>query len=154
MKKPLQEFGVIVILVFLFSYLFNFVWESFHAVFLYNGHNFDSLNYVPMISYVSSIDALLVLGIYGLVALLWRNPLWLKHMGQKQAFVVLGAGLFVGAFIEYRAVFLLERWSYNALMPTIFGIGLSPLVQLSATGIVAMWLTQRLLYKKGVYYGR
>ena len=37
-------------------------------------------------------------------------------------------GLAISAFIEYQAVFLDNRWSYNEMMHTIFGIGLTPLV--------------------------
>ena len=36
-------------------------------------------------------------------------------------------------------------------MPSIFGLGLSPLVELSVTGFVSLWLTKQLLFGKGLY---
>ena len=154
MKNKIYEFGSVIVLLFVFSYLLNFLWESFHSVFLYAGHNFNAIRYVPMIGYVSAVDSLLILGIYLAISLLWKNFLWLKEMSREQIYTTIIIGLIIGAFIEYRAIFLQQRWSYNAIMPTIFGLGLSPLLQLSMTGIVALWLTKRLLYGKGILYGR
>lgn len=54
-------------------------------------------------------------------------------------------GVVPAAIIEYRKVFVFKEWSYTPLMPTLFGIGLSPLVQLSVTGLAAFWLTRRVL---------
>jgi len=54
------------------------------------------------------------------------------------------AGLAIAAVIEYRRVFITMSWRYNQLMPTIFGIGLSPLFQLSITGVTTFWLTRRI----------
>jgi len=143
MKNRIKELISIVILIFIFSYLLNFVWESFHSVFLFNGHNFESIRYVPMIGYVSMIDGLLILGMYLIVSLLWRNVLWIKKINRVQSIVFVILGLIIAGWIEYRAVFLLQRWSYNSLMPIVFGIGLSPLVQLSVTGILAIWFTKK-----------
>jgi hypothetical protein len=137
-----------------FSFLFNFVWEAFHAVYLYKMHDFDAAKYIPMILYVSALDALIIPGMYLSVSLLWKDTLWLKTSGKRQILVFFVVGLAVAAFIEYRAVFILKRWSYNSWMPKIFGIGLSPLFQLSITGLVALWLTKRLLYSGGILRDR
>ena len=149
-----KEGALISILILLFSYLFNFVWESFHSVLLYEGHNLEVIRYIFMINYASITDSFLILGVYAIIALLWKDLLWIKKMNKKQIYITIIIGLIIAAFIEYRAVFLMHRWSYNAFMPTILGIGLSPLIQLSITGILAFFLTKRLLYQKGIYYGR
>ena len=60
-------------------------------------------------------------------------------------------GVVAAAIIEYLSVFYFHRWMYKAAMPTVFGIGVSPLVQLSATGLLAVWLTRELLYGKGLF---
>ena len=73
MIKQIKKIGVIVISFFAFSYFLNFFWESFHSVYLYNGHNFNAVKYVSMISYVSIIDGLLILGMYFGVSFLWKN---------------------------------------------------------------------------------
>lgn len=154
MKAKIKEFGLLVLLIFTFSYIFNFIWEAFHAVFLFNGHNFSAIKYIPMIGYVSMMDGFLVLGLYLGVSLLWRDLLWIKNMNKKHTSMMLVTGLIAAGTIEYRAIFILKKWSYNPLMPTILNMGVSPLVQLSTTGILAVWLTRELLYKKGIYHER
>jgi len=148
MKKKIKELGSVVILIFISSYLLNFVWESFHAVFLYEGHNFNSMKYVLLINYVAIMDGLLILVAYFIISLLWRNSLWIKQMRKNQIYLFIVIGLIIAIIIEYKAVFLEGRWSYNPLMPTIFGIGLSPLLQLAVTGIISVWFARAFLYKK------
>ena len=145
MRNKIKDFILVIVSIFIFSYLLNFLWESFHSVFLFKGHNFEAIKYVPMIGYVSIIDGLLILGIYLGVSLLWRNALWIKKPNKIHTTTFVILGLIMAGWIEYRAVFLLDRWSYNQLMPTIFGIGLSPLIQLSITGLLAIWITKKLI---------
>ena len=147
----LREFALIVGLTFVFSYLLNFVWESIHSVWLYGGHNFSADQYVRMVCYVSAVDALLVLGIFFFIALAWRNAFWIKRMNSMHVLVVLLTGILVSGIVEYRAVYVLKEWRYGPNMPIILGIGLSPLVQISMTGLLALWLTGRLLYRCGPY---
>lgn len=130
------------------SYLVNFVWESLHAVFLYADHDFTARKYVLMVSYVSTVDGFLILGIYLFVAVLWRDMAWIRNMSAKQISTVLVVGLMVAGAVEYRRVFVTRTWSYNQFMPTIVGLGISPLLQLSLTGLLAFWLSGRLMYQK------
>ena len=149
-RKKIAEVGLVLISIFIFSYMVNFVWESLHAVFLYEDHDFNAMKYVLMVSYVSLIDGFLILGIYLFVAALWRDVVWIQEMNGKKICTVLIAGLLLAASIEYRKVFMTRAWSYNRLMPTIFGLGLSPLLQLSSTGLWAwaFWLSGRVLYQR------
>ena len=132
--------------VFIFAYLLNYVWESFHAVFFYQGHDFRAEKYVLMLNYVAVVDGLLIVGIYVFVAVLWKKALWLKEMNITQAFTTIAMGLLVASLIEYRKVFVLKTWAYLPAMPTIFGIGISPLFQLSASGLLSIWLARRVWF--------
>jgi hypothetical protein len=147
----LGEFALTIGLTFAFSYLFNFVWESIHSVWLYGGHNFSADQYVRMVCYVSGVDAFLVLGIFFFISLTWRNAFWIKRMSSMHVLVIRLIGILVSGIIEYRAVYALKEWRYGPNMPIILGIGLSPLVQISVTGLLALWLTGRLLYRCGPY---
>jgi hypothetical protein len=147
-RKKIAEVGLVLISIFILSYMVNFVWESLHAVFLYEDHDFNAMKYVLMVSYVSLIDGFLILGIYLFVAALWGDVAWIQQMNGKQICTVLIAGLLLAASIEYKEVFVTRTWSYNRLMPTIFGLGLSPLLQLSSTGLWAFWLSGRVLYQR------
>jgi len=152
--KLVGEFCLGCLLIFICSYTVNFVWESLHAVFLYEGHDFNARKYVPMVGYVSLIDGFLVLGIYLFAAALWRDAAWIQEMSWKKIGTILIAGLVLAAAIEYRKVFVTRAWSYNSYMPTFFGLGLSPLLQLSMTGLWAFWVSGRVLYQSDKRKGK
>jgi len=139
----------IAFLLFGFSFVFNFIWESLQAVYLYQGHDLDARTYVPMMVYVSSVDGLLILGMYLLVSLLLKNLSWPRNMRRRSIGLFLLLGLFTSATVEYVSVHVLSRWAYLQTMPTLFGIGLSPLLQLDVTGLLSLWITRRILFGKG-----
>lgn len=135
MKKIL----FVLALIFLFSYLTNFSWEAFHAVYLYAAHNVPADVYVPMLHYVSTIDG---------GERFYGSFLWITAIKGKAGTTFFLLGLVIAVIIEYRAVYIYERWSYNPKMPTIFGIGVSPLLQLSITGLFSLWIVGRLIIHK------
>jgi len=149
MKKKISEFGLTLLSISAFAFLLNYVWESYHAVFLYGAHDFNAEKYVRMLGYVSAVDSSLILTIYLLLSLLCKDMLWLRKMNRWQAGVVFAAGVMIAAFIEYRKVFVLRAWSYTPLMPTVFGLGLSPLLQLSSTAWLAFWITKKIVHQGG-----
>jgi hypothetical protein len=145
MTKIVKEMGLTVASVFSFSFLLNYLWESFHAVYLYEGHDFNAEKYVRMLTYVSFVDGALILGIHLIISVLWKNMLWLQEMNRRQVWTTVAVGLAIAAAIEYKKVFILKTWSYAPLMPTVFGLGVSPLFQLCVTGLASFWLTRRML---------
>jgi hypothetical protein len=147
MRRKIVESGLTLLSTFAFASLLNYVWESNHAVYLYEAHDFNAERYVRMLSYVSAVDGALILMIYLFMSLAWKDVLWLRKMSRRQAGVVFAAGLMIAAFIEYRKVFVLKAWSYTPLMLTVFGIGLSPLLQLSSTALLAFWITRKIVYQ-------
>ena len=104
-----------------------------------------------MLLYVSSVDSLIVIGLYIGIGAMWMNLFWIKIFMKRQLFVFAGIGALIATIIEILSLFYYHSWVYKKLMPTVFGIGLSPLVQLSITGLLAVWLTRELLYGKGLY---
>ncbi len=134
--------------VFITAFLLNFLWESVHAVLFYAGHADYSANFfVKMILYVSFIDALLILGIFLAGCLFWKGDCWIKKYDLKKILFTAVAGFIIAVAIEAKALFF-QQWAYTELMPTIFGMGASPLIQLSITGIIALWLSSYFFYKK------
>lgn len=150
-KRAALELVSILFFIFDFSFLFNFFWEALHAVYLYQRHDFGASNYVPMLLYVSSIDCLIVSGLYLGVSVMWLNLFWIKDFMKKQLLVFTFIGVALAAIIEHLSVFHFHRWAYREIMPAVFGIGISPLFQLSITGLIAVWLTRELLYGKGLF---
>ena len=133
-------------LVFLFSFFFNFFWESIHAVLFYEHHNeYTSAFFVSMVTYSSLVDAFLIFLIFSCGCLLFGRKCWLQHYKLKEALFTISLGIIIAFFIEVKAL-LFGQWKYNKLMPTLFGIGLSPLAQLAITGTLTLILVSRLKY--------
>lgn len=134
----LFHFTAILTGLFFMGFLLNFFWEAVHGVYLYQGHDMTASRYVPMLVYVSGMDGLLILGLYGWMSLLWRDPLWMCNPGIVWGPVFIISAMILAAVIEYRAVFILNRWAYLPAMPTVSGIGFSPLFQLAVTGLISV----------------
>ncbi|GMQ94986.1 MAG: hypothetical protein BMS9Abin13_096 [Patescibacteria group bacterium] len=129
------------------AFLLNFLWESWHAIYLYKDFGsaaFDVKEYISLIGYVSIVDMLILLGIAALGAFLWKQFFWFKKMSAvKYWYVVLSAAA-IAVAIEIKGVYVFHQWAYSELMPTIFGIGLSPLLQLAVTGLLGLWLVRNI----------
>lgn len=137
--------------LFVFSvlaYLLNFFWEAWHAFSLYVGHDANTLTmkeYVSIIGYVSLMDMLLILAVLAGGALIWMNVYWFTNMSPMKWIYFLGTLILIAVVIEVKAVFIFNEWAYSDLMPTLFGMGMSPLIQLGITGwlslVMARWVT-------------
>lgn len=134
--------------VAVFGFLFNFFWETMHGAFLYVPHWKTLLEYVALITRATLGDVMYLFIMYGGGVLLWRSARWTERLALGEVAYIVLAGSALAIFIEYRGVFLNASWSYGPLMPTVFGFGLSPLVQLAATGLVTFFIAER--YARGV----
>ena len=146
MGRDFKHIIFILVLIFSFSFLFNFTWESFHAGFYYEGHNILANQYVPMMTFVSIIDAVVILGIYVLLSVIYKDLFWIKELNRSKGMGMITAGLVIAYLIEYVAL-QFHWWSYNPSMPTFLGVGISPLIQLSTTGILAVIVAKMLIYR-------
>ena len=140
-------FGVLV-------FLLNFFWESWHGAYLYEGYygagpgSLNSLKgFVALITYASFVDMVLLMVIVLGGVLVWRDQWWSNMDKNKYAYFVIAA-VTIAVIIEVKAIHIFGEWAYNSSMPTLFGLGLSPLLQLAATGLVALGLTRCLLLSK------
>ena len=75
-------------------------------------------------------DLLLAAGAYAVTAIVFRRPRWLVHNARWRgpAATWMALGLIATVAFEW---FALEsgRWQYGSAMPTLFGIGLLPVLQ-------------------------
>lgn len=137
-----QSYYKIILLILFFGFTFNFIWESIHAKFLYSGILLDKVNYWFLMGYASAIDSFLIVLMYLTTAILIKTSLWVNDLNKFRVLIFSFLGLIIAIFIEYLNVYLLHRWSYTNLMPTLFGIGFSPLIQLSITGLVTLYVVR------------
>lgn len=150
MNHKLKQFSIILLVLLVIAFMQNFLWEALHAVFLYANHDFAASKYVIMLLYVSAVDAVMILFLYFLNAIFFKELFWIRKLNSKKIYAYSLLGLIIATIIELRA-FSLNRWEYTSLMPTLFGLGISPIVQLSVTGVISIWLINRLFYKKGYF---
>lgn len=140
----LKEIFICFFEIMIFSFLLNFFWESLHGFSLYTGHIIDSDKYVYMMTNMAFGDATTILTIYIFCAFFMKDILWFKAMNLKMGVIFFIIGLGVAVVAEYRAVYMTHEWHYNNKMPIVLGVGLSPFLQLSVTGVISLWLTKRL----------
>jgi hypothetical protein len=127
-QRALLMFGV--------AYVLNLIWERTHVQ-LYDVH-LPPLDTWSLLIRATFWDAVIITGVYLLIDTKDRR---LRYV--LSAVICLG----VAIFIEQRA-FAEGRWSYLPSMPLMFGMGLSPLVQLPLLAIVTYEIVRRILDRK------
>ncbi|TSC72017.1 MAG: hypothetical protein G01um101438_777 [Parcubacteria group bacterium Gr01-1014_38] len=149
-RSALFSAGVIAAVAF----LLHLPWEFAHSM-LYqcfpDGVAFSKEAFIVMHFRAALGDALLTLLLLALGMVILRSPDWWQHPTRRQmVFLALGGALLAVA-IEYDAVFVAHRWVYADTMPTIFGIGLSPMLQLALLPFLTIVISQRFLRRPRVY---
>ncbi|MGB8247748.1 MAG: hypothetical protein WCE98_07030 [Chlorobium sp.] len=124
------------------AFFLNFFWESLHGLLYLDHPAMAAAGYVPMMLEMAVYDAFAVSGIYLLVSLLCRTLLWKITIRNVAVFAF--AALCAAFSTEYTALHLLHAWFYLPSMPTVFGVGLPPLLQLAVTGVAAISAAGRL----------
>ncbi len=122
------------------GFLANFFWESMHAFSLYQGHIIGSAEYIRMMIVVSAKDALLLLLVLAAGVGIFRNLQWYVRISPWEHVFIVAANIFLAVGIEVRALYFDNTWQYSDLMPTIFGVGVSPLLQLVVIWYLAWWI--------------
>jgi len=122
------------------AFALDFCWESWHGL-LYQAHQaLPASVYVPMMVQMALLDALSIIGMHLVTALFARTLAW-KLDGRLLGVFCL-AGIIPAWTVEYVSVNQLHLWAYTADMPTLFRVGLSPLIQLPLTGLAALFVAR------------
>ncbi|MDP3918885.1 MAG: hypothetical protein Q8Q35_03235 [Nanoarchaeota archaeon] len=123
--------------VFSISFLLNLCWEVSHSV-LYDWTILPLKNefgyYVGRILFSTLGDALAILAIFLII-----NFIQTKF----KYYIMIGLGLLYSIIIEIKAK-MLNSWTYNEYMPLIFGLGLTPLIQIAITGVLTLLIIDKL----------
>lgn len=118
----------------LIALILNILWEFLHHS-LYI--DLSGIPKYPHLIIASFTDMFIILGIFAIVSLKNKNLNWIKNPSKFDYLTVIFLGLIIAIFIEIINLNL-GRWEYTLVMPTLFGIGISPLIQLSLTGIISL----------------
>ena len=93
---------------------------------------------------VTAKDALMVVTVYLIVGFLLRNWQWVKNLNRGWVVSWIALPLWQG-IIEYYSVYIYSRWAYSETMPLLFGIGITPLLQMLILPSIAILLSRHYL---------
>ncbi len=127
--------------LFLTALSLNLIWEFSHYSLYIDTSTIQGSQHLVI---ASVFDALFILGIFGVIS--WHNhsPNWIFKPSKMDYGAFLLMALTIAILIEIINLHL-DRWSYTTAMPTLFGIGLSPLVQLAITGMLTLNIVKRIV---------
>ncbi len=120
--------------------ILNLIWEFSHFP-LY--HNLTGISNIPLLLIASIGDLFLISLVFLVISYKNKTTNWIKAPDYSDYFLIILLGSFISILIEVISINL-GSWAYRETMPVIFGIGLSPLVQLSVTSILSLFIFLRI----------
>jgi hypothetical protein len=124
------------ILTILIALALNIIWELSHYQLYFD---LSGIPKYPHLLLASLTDMLIITSILLIISLKNKNISWIKKPNNLDYLIITTISMLIAIFIELRAL-RIERWAYKEIMPTIFGVGLSPLIQLPITTILSLIL--------------
>jgi hypothetical protein len=128
------------ILLGLIVLIISLIWEFLHFPLYYD------LTGIPKILHIitaSFVDVFWIFLIFAIVSLINGSIKWIKKPNKKDYFLIVIFGLITAILIEIINLSL-GRWAYKEIMPVIFGVGVSPLLQLATTGVLSLLILKKL----------
>ena len=110
------------------TFVLQYVWEAAH-VSLYK--DYEKLGTGWRLTLLATLgDVMYALLAVLFVSLVKGSIAWLSNPSAGDYCVLALVGFLVALFVEYKAL-ALRRWAYTSRMPLVFGVGLSPLAQMT-----------------------
>ncbi len=128
--------------IFIVGFLLNLIWEFAHCQLYETCRRQTWAQNAPLLLKMSLKDGLFVVLFYSLTALIFRQADILSNNYTIAFLLILALGF---AFIDEKISVRLKRWEYAIVMPTIFGVGITPLLEIALTGLLAIGIIFRFL---------
>lgn len=123
----------ILLQILLISFLVNFIWEVIHSQLYATCLRAELKKYIPLIIGASLKDGFWICVFFLVCVLPFGNIYILTNGYQILIFVFLAIAF---SFVDEKISLKMKRWEYSKEMPTVFGVGITPLFQLAVTGMV------------------
>ena len=138
----------LILSIFGIGFLLNLIWENVQAP-LYEGYT-NFWDHFMMCFWASIVDAAVILLLYGLFSIWYKDFFWIKYLNWKNGLMLMLAGAAIALGFEYWA-FENEVWAYTERMPVVavLEIGLSPLLQMMLLPLLTLILSYKMLKKGG-----
>jgi len=118
--------------IFLVAFFVNLLWEVCHSQLYETCLRLPLKDYIPLITKASLNDGFFVVLFYWITTLFFKNANILENHAQLLFFLLIGL---IFAYIDEKVSLKLMRWQYSGAMPTILGVGITPLLEISLTGL-------------------
>ena len=119
--------------IFLIAFLINLLWEVIHSQLYETCLKSPLKKFIPLIIGASLKDGLFISLFYLTSAIIFGQINILADRSQLLAFIFLALSF---SFIDEKISLKLGRWQYAKAMPKVFGVGLTPLLELAVTGVL------------------
>ena len=124
----------------LISFILNLIWEFSHYSLYIDLSGIPSTRHLLIATFT---DAFYILIFCIIISLKNRNLSWIDKPKKSDYIHLVILGIITSALIETINLNL-GRWEYKLIMPTIFGIGISPLIQLAVTGVFSLIIIKKI----------
>ena len=124
---------VILVKIFTISFLINLLWEVLHSQLYTTCLKATLKKYIPLIVGASLKDGFWITLFYTISFTIFKSENILNNLSQLILFSVLSL---VFSFVDEKISLKMNRWEYAKTMPTIFGVGVTPLLEITVTGIL------------------
>ena len=126
-----------IILLLIIVFFLNIIWEfSHHGLYI----DLTGIPFTIHMILASIGDLFLVIIIFGINSMFRKNIDWIENPKKQDYLFIIILGILIAVLVEIYGISQ-GRWLYKPTMPTLFGIGISPLIQLFFTSILSLWLS-------------
>jgi len=123
----------ILLQIFLISFLINLLWEIIHSRLYTTCLKAPLKKYIPLIVGASLKDGFWISLFFLVGVYIFENVNILTNTTQFMLFIFLALAF---SFVDEKISLKIKKWEYSKQMPKIFGVGITPLIEIAITGIL------------------
>lgn len=127
----------ILVQIFIVSFFLNLLWEVIHSQLYTTCLEAPLKKYILLIIFASIKDAFFITLFYLISVFIFDDRKILENLNQILFFIVTSLTF---SFIDEKVSLKQKRWQYTNEMPTIFGVWVTPLLEIAMTWVVCFWL--------------
>jgi len=121
--------------LFIVAFFLNLVWEVLHSALYTTCHQMPLGKVQRLLVVMSLKDAFWICVFFGASILLFGSLDPFFNLWQLVFFTFVALGF---SFIDERVSTHIGRWEYASSMPTVLGVGVTPLLEVAVTGVAAL----------------
>ena len=135
-----KAFNKFIFTMIVLAFILNFTWELIQIP-LYKNPAYD-INHTAFCALASIADVLMVLLLYFAIAIIFKNPFWVKPLKLHRIVIVVLIGGAGAALSEIRHLSL-GSWAYDNSMPLIpvVNVGIAPVLQFMILPVLIYFLS-------------